>query len=535
MNHEPRPANRRRWPAEWRVVAAALLVAAFLPAVFMREKSVTSDEVAHLPAGYSYLATGRIVLNPMHPPLLKELAALPLLALGARIPAGAPDLREPLPVTAQWEFGEKFLLSQDADRLLFWGRMPIVLLSVALAVVVARWSADLWGPAGGLLALALYVFDPTITAHAELVTTDVGMAFFATWFFDLLRRWRRAPCFGRLVGAGIVLGCALGSKFSAVIVVPMAAALLLVVGVDRGRRNPLSLAVALAAMVALAALVLWAIYLFPLDPFFYVHGLAWVNGDHNPRALHMLLGELKPGGWPHYLSVAWLLKTPIPELLLLAGAIALFARGGRTDWREEAFVIVPALGFFAANSLLADPIGVRYLIPCLPFFFIFTARLAAAVRGASRPAVAALVLLVVWDGAEYAAIAPDHLSYFNELAGGPSGGLRWLDDSNVDWGQGLIQLRRWLDRHPLPRYRLCYFGSFEPRYYGIEGAEIPMDALASPPPGETLILSANCVARVRAWLARDHDDGPENWLAHATPQAVVGHAYYVYRAPGAPR
>src|SRR5881227_1117592 len=65
-----------------------------LPIAFMAEKSVTGDEIAHLPAGYSYLVTGRVLLNPMHPPLIKELCALPLLLLPARMPVDADTLAE---------------------------------------------------------------------------------------------------------------------------------------------------------------------------------------------------------------------------------------------------------------------------------------------------------------------------------------------------------------------------------------------------------------------------------------------------------
>jgi len=92
---------------------------------------------------------------------------------------------------------------------LFWSRIAPVVISLGLAVVVLAWASELWGPAGGLLALFLYVFDPTITAHAELVTTDVGCAFFSTLFLFCLRRYAQASSLGRLAICGITLGLAL--------------------------------------------------------------------------------------------------------------------------------------------------------------------------------------------------------------------------------------------------------------------------------------------------------------------------------------
>src|ERR1043165_10217945 len=87
------------------LLAAALLVYGALAVSSMRTKSAVIDETAHLPAGYTYLTTRDFRLNPEHPPLAKELAALPLLWL-------EPHLRE---VSDTWqqhrqfEFGHRFL------------------------------------------------------------------------------------------------------------------------------------------------------------------------------------------------------------------------------------------------------------------------------------------------------------------------------------------------------------------------------------------------------------------------------------------
>jgi len=558
------PGPRRRWQLFLR---GLLLGAAFLiPLVLMRGKSATFDEVAHLPAGYSYLTTGLFKINPQHPPLIKEICALPLLFMDVKMPVDRETLkRREIPLTYQWGFGQRFLYSQDADRLLFWGRVPALVLFVGLAVLVMLWSRRLWGEGGALLALLLIVFDPTLVAHAQLVTTDVGLAFFATLFLYLLRRYLEAPSGRRLVFSGLALGLALASKFSAVILIPMA---ILLVGLAAwngpgggapdepprkgkgsrkgGKAKPgrttaadpfrggdrtlriLSAAGTTGILFALAGLTVWAIYLFPTDPFFYLKGLQAVNRDHDPNYLPYLMGEMRPGGWRTYLLIAWIVKTPIPSLLLLAAAGVFFLRGRRAGWLDEAFLAIPALGFFFGYSLTADNLGVRYLIPCFPFFFVFTARVAPLFASASRWAKSLGVLVLVWYLSEFAAIWPDHLSYFNEITGVPARGFEWLDDSNLDWGQGLIQLRRYLDVHPVADYRLCYFGSGEPGYYGIRGRSVGINALTSPPTPGTLILSAHCVARARAQLSRLHGEGQANWIAHVAPKDVVGHAYFIY-------
>jgi hypothetical protein len=547
----------------WQIPLRVLLLSAALlfPIVLMSGKSATFDEVAHLPAGYSYLATRTIQINPQHPPLIKELCALPLLFLDVKMPVDAETLRRSqVSLTTQWRFGKEFLTSQNADRLLFWGRLPAVLLSLGLAILVMIWAGRLWGGGAALLALFLYVFDPTLTAHAQLITTDVGLAFFATLFLFAYRRYLEERSPGRLLLCGVALGLALGSKFSAIILLPIAALLAVLAEVlesapppgqersqakskpagkekgrrptakrreDQGRRILAGLG-AVGWMAAIGFALVWAFYFFPADPLFYWKGLQAVNRDHNPNYFPYLMGELRPGGWRSYLLIAWLVKTPLPSLLILGTSIALYFRGRRAGKLDEAFLAVPALAFFAGYSLTADNLGVRYLIPCFPFFFLFASRVASAASG-RRWARGALAAALIWIAAEFAVVWPDHLSYFNEIAGVPPHGERWLDDSNLDWGQGLIQLREYLSEHPLEDFRLCYFGSFDPAYYGIQGKSIDTGALSQPPVPGSYVLSAHCVARARASLFQLHGEGAGNWLAHREPDAVVGHAYYIYR------
>ncbi|MBI5506207.1 MAG: glycosyltransferase family 39 protein [Deltaproteobacteria bacterium] len=517
------------------LVRALLLAASFcVPAFLMAGKSATFDEVAHLPAGFSYLRTRAITLNLEHPPLIKELCALPLLLLGARMPAGAPTIaRSSASPTYQWEFGRQFLYRQDADRLLFWGRMPAVALSLGLAAVVTIWARRLWGENAALLALALYVLDPTITAHAQLVTTDVGLAFFATLFLLLLRGYLETPRLARLLLCGVTLGLGLGAKFSGVILVPIAMVLALIAsmrgepGLGARSRRTIACLAAVGLMTAIACAVLWAMYFFPSDPFFYLEGLKVVNRDRDPNYRFYLMGDLRPGGWDLYLLVAWLVKTPLASLLLLGASVLVFLRGRRAALLDEAFLVVPAVAFFAGYSMTSDNLGVRYLVPCFPFFFIFASRIAGCVAWSGGWPRDGLALCLLWMLIEFVAIWPDHLCYFNQIAGVPPRGSEWLDDSNVDWGQGLLQLRDYLAEHPSRDLRLCYFGAADPGYYGIRAENVTISELTRPPQRGTYIVSANCVARATA-LARLRGAGAESWLATATARAVVGHALYVY-------
>ena len=69
------------------VAAGALLVAMLvLMLASLRDDVITADERDHIGPGYSYLVRADFRMNREHPPLMKDLAALPLLFMHLRVP-----------------------------------------------------------------------------------------------------------------------------------------------------------------------------------------------------------------------------------------------------------------------------------------------------------------------------------------------------------------------------------------------------------------------------------------------------------------
>ncbi len=78
---------------------------------------------------------------------------------------------------------------------------------------------------------------------------------------------------------------------------------------------------------------------------------------------------------------------------------------------------------------------------------------------------------ICWLTSSSLSIYPHSLSYFNEAIGGPLNGPKHLLGSNVDWGQDLLYLQRWLRSHPSARpIKLAYYGYYNPREAEIEVA-----------------------------------------------------------------
>ena len=437
----------------------------------------------------------------------------------------------------QWRLGNTVLFGDDPRRVLFWARLPMLLVATLLGWTLWAWGRRMLGAGAGLAALTLFTLDPTLIAHGPLVTTDVGCAAFGTLFLFLLWRHLMAPSPARLVAAGVALGAALAAKFSALFFVPVAAVLLALGAPREGARRLAWAAVALGALLVLAAVVVHATYFFPRDPLAYVDGLRQVNADHDPSYWPYMAGRFSPRFWSYYV-VAYLLKEPIPSIVLAALGVWAITRPGVSRAIDHAFLLLPPAVLLTTYTAFSHNLGMRYVIPALPFLHLLGGAGLARLWKVGRGGRALAVVLLAWLLVNAAGIFPDHLSYFNEAAclprparaigldAGALCGALWLDDSNVDWGQGLPQLAAWLAANPTPApVRLAYFGSVPPERYGVRAEPLDARLLEHPPPPGRYVLSAHVWARLRGALATRPT---EPWLLRTTPSAIVGHAYFVY-------
>jgi hypothetical protein len=372
-----------------------------------------------------------------------------------------------------------------------------------------------------------------------------------------------------MIWCGVAMGAMLGAKYSAVFLLPVAAVLLAAAAVAV-RREPAALAAAaparsrkargqhksvphvdvildraalrrfaaaFACMCAIAWLLAWAFFFFRGGPFMYLAGMERVNADHSPNFVAYLAGELQPR-FTWYFAACYLLKEPLAVIVLAAGGAWLLARSRAISGMGKLFVLLPPVVLFAAYTWRADNLGIRYLLPVLPFAWLLGGVALAALFGSARRlARAAGFVLCAWMIVAAAGIYPDHLSYFNESAcllddpakigwdGGSRCGTAWLGDSNVDWGQGLKQLKSWLDAHAAnrPIYLAC-FVCMPLEDYGIH-ASLP--DLAQPPKPGVYVISGHFEGGVPA-LGRKMGTPLGYWLPRVKPSAIVGHAYYVY-------
>ncbi len=502
------------------LLAAAALVLGHLALVLhgAARHSAAFDELFYAPAGYATLTTGDQRLNREHPPVMKLLAGAAWLGTGrdARATKGFAE-------AAEERFGYELIHGDGhggvhggghgggppATTLLFRARLVVALLSAGTALLVfaaARRAARAFavgasasnGPAAartpraadaaGLAALALYALDPLVISHAGLATLDAGAAAFTLAAALAYPGALRDGGARRVGAAGLATALALGTKFSTLPLLAGLAAIAALLASGRvpgAPRRPV-LARRLGAVLLVAAAAL-AIVCLPEGPGFLARAFELQRAHAERGHPAFAFGQYATEGWWWYFPAAWAVKMPLPVLALsLAGVVAVVRRARHAPSAAATLLVTPAL---LALASLASPIaiGVRHLLPVVPFLAI-AGGLGAADLGRVRPGrrlvrpgrlavqpgrlvVGARRLLataaLAWLAIGTLAVHPHELSYGNELAGGPGGLARVLTDSNVDWGLGLPDLAAFVAERPTARLYLAYFGGGDPAAYGL--------------------------------------------------------------------
>jgi hypothetical protein len=570
------------------VVVVLLLVAIPIQAVpSLVRKSATFDEASHLSSAYEYLVTGVFRQHLDHPPLADQIAAFPLLFLKLQLPTDEASQKSLI------RFGNRFVYRnvRDADTILLWGRLPVVLLTVLLGWVVFSWGRELGHPGAGLLALFLCVFDPNILAHGRLATNDLAVTCFS--FIAVYRFWKllSSPGWANVIWAGLAFGLSQASKFSAVLLAPilvLLAALWLLSGHEMhapfplpgsrllSQRSGLIGAYALVAVFFTIFLIgfalVWADYRFevgtvlgeerqlswlderldgsrwesavrylfwelPIPAHKYIYGLAVKYTHTEAGRPTFLMGDLSGEGWWYYFLIAFLIKTPIPLLILLTVATILTVVQRTSFWRQEAFLLIPVLIWFGVNSSSGFNLGYRHLLPALPFLFVFAGQVVAVEKIRWQTVIVGLVaILCVWQLVGILRIHPHYLAYFNELVGGPENGHKYLVDSNLDWGQDLKGLGAYLKAQDVDRVELSYFGTADPAYYGIGYTCLPSFGILSKDKcpiepgfqGRSGVFALSATHLQGVYL---NDPHTFDWLKEREPEAVIGYSIFVYRVP----
>jgi hypothetical protein len=495
-------------------------------------KSCHFDENLHIISGYSYWLTNDYRLQPENGNWPQRWVTLPYLITRPQFPSIDQEdyyLSKPSSLAQPFLF-----VDNDADQLLMQSRAMVVLLAMGLGLLVYGWSRRLFGPAGGMISLCLYVLSPTVLANGAIATSDLAASlFFLASTYCLWELLREVSVRSLLLSCAAMTGLFL-SKFSAGLIVPIGLLLVLIRvlhgplkicwrGQARDVAGPVRAAGLLSGLVAVhvlcVATAIWASFGFryamfanddprnrpgpewaevlaldsplPLKviqwcrthevlPESYLYGLAHTLhfARYRPAFLHE---RIRMFGWPEFFPLTFLWKTPLPVFLfmILALLAVVFCRHALP---VPLFELAPPLVLFAVYWVVALfahlNIGHRHILPTYPPLFVLCGAAGLWFRSPGRPLLAmraAACLGIVLLAGEALYFYPHYLCYFNQIVGGPSEGYQYLVDSSYDWGQELKGLKRWLDENPTPEPKYhFYFGPSGHDYYRLPTREIDL-------------------------------------------------------------
>ncbi len=504
------------------------------------QKSLIWDEPSALGGGYAILAWGDYDVYLESPPLMQVLSAWGLYRSRPTEPTGWRDA--PMPKV---ELGVElaFRGGVDHERVAWQARLPVLLLGTLLIGLIYAWGRRLLGVPAALAVTLLATFSPNLIAHSRVATADLGCTLFmfaaiaAFWWATQtgeLKRW---------LVCGTLTGFALIAKFTALLLGPMYVLLVASAWLTRpNTRNVTWVARAAIPIAVMCWLVIAVAYGFDLDLSLYRAGVARIYLDLSEIYYNYLLGVPSQTPFWYYNPVAYMLKVPTAVLvLLLLSTVGMLGRSRkrrehvespepskampeRVDLENLLFLLIPpavviGIAFFDQTNL-----GLRRILPAFPFLLLFAGY---AVREAdSRMMQGVVATLLVWAVVAGVSVYPNHLAFFNIVAGGPDQAPYLLDDSNIDWGQDLPALAAWKATRPADEeLRLLYHGNADPEAYGVRAADVLVGDMLEPRPG-IYAVSVTKLTGFRKLMA--HGVPGVDWLTEFEPIERIGHSIYIY-------
>ncbi len=553
------------WAEKLAVTALAMALASALIYQAWRV-GVTVDEPSHLVSSYLYWrGADRLAPSDM-PPLIKAVGGgVPHLF---RLPLEA-DLGKPGETRHEWDVAAAMmddLPRPEIQRIFFWSRLPLIVFPLLTLLVIWRWARQLFRPWTAVALAAAFAAEPTALAHGALFKNDLGSTFgyllfwFCAWKYWSDPRPLRAAALG---GATLV---AVISKLSMLFLYGAAPLIVLLRAAAGPRPRRRAVAAALALAILVPYLGTLAAYQFetrrlsgfelaahaknPTLPGWFVagahvfrviplarpmwDGVTSLFANDSDRVPVYMLGKVYPRGTPFYFLVALAVKAPVPLQTLLCAGLALAAVG---LWRRrlkaaDLLWIVPGILYVALASLSSLQLGVRLVLPALPFGLLLCG---VALDRFNRWRRALPVFLLAWLVIKSASVYPNGIAYMNLWTGGPENGLRYLADSNLDWGQALPDLAQYVHEHGIRKVRLSYFGNDNVfRYFEEDevelvappwSAELAPQPRLTPRPGWYAISATLLPGQFFEPRFRDYYRA----FRRARPVARAGNSIYIYR------
>jgi hypothetical protein len=515
--------------------------------------SYVFNENGRIASGLIHLRTGDYSTFHVNPPLVDTIGSLPAFLAGTYYPTRA-DMGSGYfhLVRMEYRAGETWIKKNEYH--FFWticGRYCVMIVFVLLGTIICYvWTKEIFGVYGAVIAALAWIFSPYVLGHGCLICPDVSAAAIGVTSLYFFHRWLKRSEMLEAFIAGVILGLAELTKFTLLIFYPLFILMWIIYRLPEiktlAQKDWLQQFKQITIMLVVSVVIINMGYLFegtgkflgtyrfqttlftgykthsdipagsgnrfektPLAyipiplPSNFIQGIDTQRLDFEIGLPSYLRGEWSEHGWWYYYLYALLLKTPLGTicLLLLAIFCTFSQRGYNASWRDEMVILLPGIVLLVfVSSQTGFSIHSRYIIPVLPFFFIWISKVGKAFTMKRKIVATMASVLLVWSIFSSLCVYPHSISYFNELAAilptpedknypkptktspktflqqtrqlfdcGSRNGARHLLDSNIDWGQDLFYLERWCERHPeITDIKVAYWGN-----YPLELSRIP--------------------------------------------------------------
>jgi hypothetical protein len=561
--------------------------------------SPVQSEDAHLISGVSHHQFQTFNLYRVNPPFVRFVASFPVFLFCTISPCWDNNGSHPF-IRNEHSLGVDYVKANSNHAVFQFriARMTCIIFAFIGGITCTFISFRLYGLWGGIFSLLLWSFSPYILGHAATIMPDAHAASFAIVSVMCFGLWLKKSNNQNALFTGITLGITELCKFTLLIFYPLFIVLWLFYRIPEyqclEKKEWLQQSKQILLIFSISLLVINMGYLFeetgkPLGSFKFqttfftgynnlkdipsggsnrfenslpgkipmplpanfVQGIDTQRLDFERGLPSYLRGEWSDHGWRYYYLYALLLKTPLGTigLFLLAIFCTFFQKGYNISWRDEMVIILPGIVLLAfVSSQTGFSIHSRYIIPALPFFFIWIAKVGKAFTMQRRIIVILSSILLTWSIFSSLCIYPHSISYFNELAAilptpedknypkpiettsktfwqktkrlfdcGSRNGARHLLDSNIDWGQDLFYLEKWYQKHPEAQdIKIAYWGSYPLELTTIPSKELP--PANKPQPG-WYALSVNYIySREKQY----------RYFLNFKPITMIGYSIYIY-------
>jgi hypothetical protein len=523
---------------------ALLFFALYLSTII--NKSATFDEPIIIASGNYYLTHYNNRINAENPPFLKSLLALPTMFINITSAKTNPNLFYTCNPNLSFKYGSNFLYSNNYNIILLLSRSINIIITILFAFsIYLSIKYLLKDRILSLLCVILFLIQPNIIANGRLATLDIGVAMLMFGSSILLYKYYHSLHKKWLIYTGVILALALLSKYTAILLIPIIliqVLILFLINKEKRVRNTLLILFILCIISSITICLFYfnsnyKLLLFNrpfnsslintvlnnvitskipiLLPTDYLKGLDIVSTINSTGYSTVFWGNFYKEAvnvWYYYI-VVMLVKIPIPILIFtIFGSICILIKHYRN--KHLFFFLVPPIIIFICFSFFTDrQLGIRYILPIFPYIIIATAYGINVLNNYKyKFAKYASYLFILWIIFESFSVYPNYLTYFNQFVGGSKNGYKYFADSNLDWGQDLPSVKKWLKKENNPKIYFFYFGPVSPELYNIEQSNNP----------EYILISASSLYTLKS------NNSLFKYLFKSQPEYIINNSILVY-------